>query len=157
MNKPTVLVQVADTKWTVAAVEAACKHAREEGGQVVLAKMLPANYLNWLGIEASEYRLTESDCDDILIYEGIAGRYGVPISTKVFKYENLEDGIADAADEVNADTVIAHVPGSPIPFLHHLPERHLDELLEAHQHHLYTVEQPAAPVDWIPEAKPFHN
>jgi hypothetical protein len=157
MNAPIVLVQMADTKWTTAAVEAACEHARENNGEVVLAKMLPANYLNWLGMEAIEYQFTESDCDDIVVYEEIARRCGVPVRTMVVKYENLEDGLANAADETNAEAVIAHVPGSPIPFLHNRPVQRLDTLLEAHRHHLYTVEQPAAPVNWKPEVTPFHN
>ena len=157
MNNSTILVQVTDTKWTVAAVEAACKYARQHDGQVVLAKLLSANYLNWLGIEANEYRFTESDCTDIVVYEEIARRYGVPVRTQVFKYDTLKQGLACAADAVNADAVIAHVPGSPVPFLRQRTERHLAALLESHHHHLYRVNQPAAPVNWIPVATPIHN
>lgn len=157
MNGATILVQMADTKWTAAAVEAAAKQARERKGEVVLARMLSADCLNWLGMEAEDYHLSESECDDLQRYEDIGRRYGVPVRLIVRKYEHLEEELARAADSVGADEVIAHLPTSPLPFMHHAPEHHLDELLEERHHHLYTVEQPAAPVNWEPEAKPYHN
>jgi nucleotide-binding universal stress UspA family protein len=149
--KNTVLVQMADTKWTTAAVQAAVDVAREQQADITLVKMLPASYLNWQGMDARDYRFTDADCEDLYAYEAIARSANVNVQTAVYKYDDLGDGLNQAADELGAETVIATTP-------HHRDLAQLDHSLEAHHHHLYTVEQPAACCsNWQPKATAVHH
>jgi hypothetical protein len=152
MNTSIIMVQMADTKWTAAALEVACKQAQANNAEIALVKMLPANYLNWLGVEANEYRFTDSECEDIQTYHAIADKNGVAISTHVCKYDLLDEGLAEAADKVNADVVFAEIHDGSIPLTHKLHVKHLQQCLEEHHHHLFTVEQPAVTANWTPRA-----
>lgn len=153
MTTPTVMVQMADTKWTKAAVEVACQKALIIGAELALVEMIACECLNWQGIEPDEYVFSESELDDIELYKSIAKVYGVPVSVHVFKYDSLADAIARAADELNADAVFVTLPSTLIPFLRERQILHLSHLLEEHHHHLYSIEQPAVTSDWTPEAR----
>lgn len=158
-SAPMILVHLDDHKWTLAAVEAACEHAREiGGGTIILARLLSANFLNWHGLEAEEYVLSDTEREELAEYEAIAQRYGVPVRHVIFKYEGtLVDGITQAADALNAQDVFANVPIGSLPLLNHREVKLLGHKLEEHHHHLYLVEPPAAPVDWHPEGEEFHD
>lgn len=156
----TILVQMADTKWTTLAVRAACKLAQTQQASVTLVKMLPATNLNWLGMDASEYRFSESENADIAVFQAIAAEYGLILATAVYKYDDLAEGIARAADDLLAESVIVRetVNGHRLVHSSTAEIHHLDELLEAHYHHLYVVNPPAVAADnWSPVAEAVHH
>jgi hypothetical protein len=152
MSRSTIMVQMAETKWTTSALEVAAAKARETGAEVVLAYLIPCECLKWGGLAVEEHVFSESERDDLQTYQAIATRYGVRLSVRKFEYENLEAGLIAAADVLSADEVFAPVPHSALPFLSDRQARHLSHALEAHRHHLYTVDQPAVTVGWKPEA-----
>jgi|GEM_PF-1178900 len=158
-NMNTILVQMADTKWTTAAVRAACELAREQNADIVLAKMLHDSFLDWRGMKPEEYEFSETECDDLQAYQSIALAHGIVIRSINVRYEDLAEGLAEAADRVNATSVIATIPHSAIPFVDARTIHHFDAVLEAHQHQLFVVEQPAAcGSDWQPHAHALqHN
>lgn len=150
----TILVQLADTRWTKSAVQAACELARKEDAEVVLAKMLSASFLDWRGMEASEYVFTDAECEDIYAYEEIARKASVPIRSMVFKYDDLAKGLADAANFVHAGEVIAQTPHETLPLGEGLELKYMERLMAARKHQLYTVNQPAAVVSgWHPQVE----
>lgn len=146
------MVQMADTKWTTSALEVAAAKARETGAEVVLAYLIPCECLKWGGLVVEEHVFSESERDDLQTYQSIANRYGVMLSVRKFEYENLEAGLVAAADALNADEVFAPTPHDALPFLSDRQMRHLSHTLEAHRHHLYTLDQPAVTTGWTPQA-----
>jgi hypothetical protein len=148
------MVHMAETRWTTSAVEVAAAKARETGAEIVLAYLIPCECLKWGGLAVEEHVFSESERDDLQLYQAIATRYGVRLSVQKFQYENLEAGLIAAADALNADEVFAPVPHNSLPFLGDRQARHLSHALEAHRHHLYTVDQPAVTAGWTPEAHP---
>ncbi len=143
MSRSTIMVQMADTKWTTSALEAAVAKAREIDAEVVLAYFIPCECLAWGGLAVEEHVFSESERDDLQAYQSIAARYGVRLSVQKFQYENLEAGVIAAADVLKADEVFAPMPHNSLPFLSNRQARHLSDALEAHRHHLYTVDQTA--------------
>jgi nucleotide-binding universal stress UspA family protein len=140
MNAPVIMVQMDDHKWTLAALEMACAEAATRRASVVLALLLPKSHVTLANIDVEHYAFSETECDELELYAAIAGRYGVPLTTRVFEYRDLDAGIAAAADALHADTVFAHIPGDLLPFIHHRHLRHLEQTLEARQHQLRTFE-----------------
>ena len=139
MLQPTVMVQMADVRWTTAAVEVAARRAKEIGAEIALVEMIACERLNWQGIEAHDYQFSSSERENIKAYKAIAARYGVPVSVHVCRYESLTEAIAQAADELDAESVFVTLPHTLIPFVHERQVLQLNHLLEEHYHHLFTV------------------
>ena len=153
MSTPTIMVQMAEPKWTAAALELACQQAASTGAEVALVELLHADAIHWLCCEADEYVFSESEREDLNHYREIAARHQVPMSVRVMKYDTLEQGIVEAADRVNADTVFVTLPPSVLSFLHNRQVKHLSHLLEEHNHHLITFRQPEVTEGWKPEVE----
>jgi hypothetical protein len=150
----TLLVQMADARWTEDALRVALEHATA-GSRIVLALMLHDEFLGWRGAQPEEYQLSETERDELAAFRAQAQAHAVPLEFRVFGYHDLAEGLARAADAVSADVVLASVPSTGIPFFHDREMRHLDHLLNAHDHHLYAVEEPAVHDEtWHPEATP---
>lgn len=157
MSLQQILVQMADEKWTTAALTVAIEKAGQSGGEIALVEFLPADALNWHGLEASEYEYSESEREEIQKFQRMAREAGVKLTLHCYKTDSLEGTIVRAADTLQADTVFATVPHSALPFLHDRPIKHLSHVLEEHHHHLFTVDQPAVTSGWKPEAHEVHE
>lgn len=142
MNMPTLMVQMDDHKWTLNALREACSQARTRGAQVVLALMLPQRHVVFGNINVDRYSFTDAECEDLRDYNMVAEQYGVPLMTRVFEYNDLEQGISEAADALNAETVYVRLPGALLAVTQHGHERHLEQVLEAHKHNLRLLETP---------------
>jgi hypothetical protein len=152
MSLTRILVQMADEKWTTAALTVALEKA-QPGGEIALVEFLPADALNWHGLDCDEYEFSESEREEIQKFQAMAQAAGVKLTTHCYKTDSLEKTIVRAADTLDADAVFATVPHSALPFLHDRPIKHLSHVLEAHHHHLFTVDQPAVTSGWTPEAR----
>lgn len=151
----TLLVQMAEPRWTTDALQVALNHAGPDS-RIILALMLHDSFLGWNGDTPEEYQLSETEQEQVAVFQAQALAYNLKLDVRAFGYHDLAEGLAKAADSVNADIVLATLPADNIPFYHDREMRHLDHLLNAHQHHLYTVEEPAAHgEDWAPEATPI--
>lgn len=140
MNTPVIMVQMDDHKWTLAALEMACAEAATRRAEVVLVLLLPKSHVTLANIDVEHYAFSDTEREELEAYAAIAARYGVSLTGRVFEYSELDAGITAAADALNADTVFAHIPGDMLPFIHRRHIHHLEETLEAHQHHLRTFE-----------------
>ncbi|MBK8025016.1 MAG: hypothetical protein IPK19_27305 [Chloroflexi bacterium] len=156
-----IMVHMADTKWTTAAVKAACTFAHEHteiGKWIALVRMLPSDMLHWTGDEAKEYHFTESELEDIENYKKLAEDCGMRLSVHAFEYNEhkFDEGVVNIADKLEIHNVLVEIAPSALPFLHSRHVRHLGHLLETHQHHLLTMEhQPVVDVDWTPEVEEY--
>lgn len=147
MNPAVMMVQMDDHHWTQAALRAACHEARDAGGSVVLALLLPESHCILSNIDPAHYEFTETELDELFDYRAIAAEHHVSLTVRVFAYHTLEQGIMDAADAVSATTVFTHMPAALLPFQHDLKVRHLEKVLEEHHHHLRNFEPPIVSAD----------
>src|SRR2546428_56721 len=116
MDTQSIMVQITDRRWTLAAMHLACALARPCGAEVALVKMVPVQHVGWLGTDLGYLRLTLDDRKDMTDYETITEDYGVPSSRHFYQYATLPGAIVDAAEYVNAGVVFATLPTSIIPF-----------------------------------------
>ena len=138
----TLLVQMAESKWTACAMKVALDKARETNSDIVLVKFVPTRYTNWIIDDVANYEFSESECDELAQFEIMARKMGVNMRTQIVKYDAFEPALATTADMLNARLVLTQ----PTHDLHALAS-----VLKTHDHKLCTVEQPAVTVGWTPE------
>src|SRR5262245_49339568 len=106
----TIMVQVADLNWTMAALHLACALARSTEAAITLVKMVPVQHISWLGTEFGYQNLTMREHDELAAYQTTAEDYGVLLNKELFQYMTLPDAIADAAEYCGAQVVFATLP-----------------------------------------------
>src|SRR5947208_3225386 len=110
METQSIMVQITDRRWTLAAMHLACALARPAGAEVALVKMVPVQHVGWLGTDLGNLRLTPADRKDMSEYESITEDYGVQSSRHFYQYVTLPGALVDAAEYVNAQVVFATLP-----------------------------------------------
>lgn len=142
MNTRVLMVQMEDHKWTTAALHEACQEAQKSSAKVALALLLPQSHCILANIDPAHYIFSETERDELTAYRAIAANYGVNLEVHVFAYNKLREGILEAADALQADTVWTHLPGAFLPMEHDRQVHQLENMLESHRHHLRNFEPP---------------
>lgn len=136
----TIMFQIAERDWTSEALHCACLLARKTSAKIALVKMIPVQHGSWLGTELGYMNFSTQEWEDFDRYQATVEDYGVEFTPLLFQYVTLPEAIAQAAEQVNAEIVFAHLPKSHIPLWskcqHWLFSRQLE-----HQHRQWT-EQP---------------
>jgi hypothetical protein len=138
----TILVQMADQRWTSDAVRAACALASNTAARVVVLHLMPVNHIRYLGTDLAITPPDKHQFQQIEAYVAIADEYGVELNVRRMQSVSASDALAQAAEYLDADVVFANVANSRVPvwgkvrswmFQHQLGERQL-----------FTLDQPAA-------------
>lgn len=146
----TILVQMADKRWTLQALHLACALARNDESQVVLVRLMQVSHPSYLGTEFGMTTPTPGEYSALREYGAIAEDYGVELTVRPMQCLSIWDAVADAADCLDAGVVFAHVPPSRIPYRRKLQVWGLERRLAAAHRRLYTLEQPTNTTDWTP-------
>ena len=112
---PAIMVQAANREWTMAALHCACLLARNMSARIKLVKMIPVQHPSWVGTEWGYLDFTKQEQADFEEYQATLEDYGVEYTPVLFQYLTLAEGIAEAADYVDAQIVYATIPESIIP------------------------------------------
>jgi hypothetical protein len=150
MDTQSIMVQITDRRWTLAAMHLACALAREAGAEVALIKLVPVQHVGWLNTDFGYLQLTADDRKDMRDYQTIAEDYGVQSSRHFYQYATLPGAIVDAAAYVNAQAVFATLPSSIVPLWRKVQLWWLRRSLKRQQCELYTLEPPINASDWTP-------
>ncbi len=142
MDTQSIMVQITDRGWTLAAMHFACALARQSGAEVALVKMAPVQHVGWLGNDLGYLRLTATDRQDMSDYTTITEDYAVRSSTHFFQYATLPDAILEAAVYLDAQTVFAILPRSVLPYWRRFQMWRLRRSLTRQRRVFYTLEQP---------------
>jgi hypothetical protein len=110
-----IMVQISDREWTLEALHCACRLARNTSARIALVKLIPVQHPSWLGTEWGYMNFTHQAQADFADYQATIEDYGVEFTPVLFQYVTLADGIAQAAQYVDAETVFAKIPASLIP------------------------------------------
>ena len=133
MRLQTIMVQIADCRWTLEVVHYACLLAHKTNAAIALVKMVPVQHLSWLGTPLGLRQFTEQDRVDLCCYAGTVENESIQYSVVVFQYVTLARAIAEAADYVEAQVVFATLPHSPVPGWYKLQSWSLRRRLAHHQ------------------------
>lgn len=117
MNEPRLLIVMGDEDWTLAALHLACAMSRCSHTEVLLLKMIPVRHPSLLGTEAGFLDFVVEDMQALAEIVAAAEDYGVPLDVQLFQYASYWSGVVDAAAQLGATAVIAHIPPSPIPYI----------------------------------------
>jgi hypothetical protein len=115
-TKSVIMVQISDDrKWTLEALHCACLLARKMSARIALVKMISVDYPAWLGADLGYMNFTYQEHADFVDYQATIEDYGVEFTPLLFQYVSLAGAIAQAAEHVNAQMVLAKIPESTIP------------------------------------------
>jgi hypothetical protein len=106
----TVLVQMADVKWTIQAMHLACAVARNYDRSVVLLRLIHVSTPRFLGSDLNVPSLSDAEESAIMEYMSVAEAYGVEIELQPVHYESLSDALVQAARALKAGAVFARLP-----------------------------------------------
>jgi hypothetical protein len=143
MDQRPIMVVVGEKQWTLQAVHLAAARARATGAEVILIKMVAVGYPGYLGSPYGSEPLSQRDYDDLQAYHRVCESYAAPHQIVPFQYISLGGAIADAAEQLNAESVFASVPDSIIPYWHRYQVWSIRRQLDRHGCALYTLEPPA--------------
>ena len=78
----TILVQMANEGWTLAAVNDACNLARKMDAAITLLRLMPVQHLSYLGTDCGKSAPTTREYQNMREYAAIAELYGVEITVR---------------------------------------------------------------------------
>jgi hypothetical protein len=155
----TILVQISENHWTLQAVHLACSLARHDDAKIILLRLLPVYHPGYLGTEFVDSNPTPQEYKEIAAYHATAEDYGVSISFRQMQYVTALDAVVDAAEQINANVVFAHIPASRFYYWHKFLIWNLQRRLVAARRQLYTLDQPDEVEDQLTSiiVKPARN
>ena len=138
----TILVQMADSQWTEAALHLACAMARNTKAEIILLRMIETQHMSWLGTAYGADAFSPEENALVWQYKTIAKRYGVELSIEPMQWLTYVDALVEASDLLNAKVIFASVPESRLPFMRKFQTWDLRRQLAQRQRTLYTLDAP---------------
>ena len=138
----SILVQMAEARWTEEALHLACAMARNTHSEIVLLRMIETQHLSWLGTSFGMESFSPEESDRVWEYKAIAKRYGVEFSVEPMRWVSYVEAMVEASEQLNAEVVFAHLPESRLPFVRKFQIWDLRRQLAQRHSTLYTLDQP---------------
>jgi hypothetical protein len=149
----TIMVQVADKRWTMQAMHLACAIARNTHAKVVLLHLLPVNNVLLLGSSPLMEPTTPEEREAIKDYKSVAADYGVELELMPFQYDSLVDALVQAADDMDASVVFAHLPEGGFQLWNRFQAWSLQQQLQSRKRQLHTIVEPTRPGGRVPAVR----
>jgi hypothetical protein len=137
----SIMVQVGEPVWTSAALHLACAIARTRCYELILVKLIPVSHVGWLGTDFGNQNLTEADRKLMQDCCATAEDYGVLFSTGLYQYVTLSEALVDAAQDFDAQIVIASLPPYKLPFWRRFLTWRMRRQLTKQRRLLYTLDR----------------
>jgi hypothetical protein len=112
----TILVQLSDVEWTRKALHLACAMARIQGSNIVLLRLISVPYPSYLGTAFGNVPPTADECQTLNECVATSEDYGVELTIRSMQCISTLDALVDAAEQLDAHAVFAHLPKSRIPY-----------------------------------------
>lgn len=150
MEEPKLLIVMSDTAWTLAALHLACAMSRRGEARISLLKMLPVRHPALLGTPAGALNCTAVEAAALADMRATAEDYGVSLDVELCRYANYWPAVVDAARQLGVTAVIAHMPGSPLPYWSHLRQWFIRRRLARQHQLLLTLDDLTPSLTWTP-------
>ncbi len=145
----TILIQMADERWTLQALHLACAMARPDRAKIVLLRLMQVYQPSYLGSEFGTTVPSEQEYRNLRAFATIAEDYGVELSVESMQCLSPLQAVAEAAGYLQAEVVFASVPETRIPIWRKYQLWSLKRQLGANCR-LYTLDQPVNDAYWAP-------
>jgi hypothetical protein len=146
----TILVQMAEEKWTMEAMHLACAVARGSGTQVALLRLIQVQHPSYLGTSFGNKPPDERDYHRLNEYAATAEDYGIALGIHSMQCLSAMDALVDAADQLEAVILFAHVAPSRIGYWRRFQVWNLGRRLAQIHCQLFTLDQPVGFIEWMP-------
>lgn len=146
----TILVQMSEKSWTMQALHLACALARNYSTTVTLLRLMSVGHPSYLGTDFGKILPTYYELDDLSEYAATAEDYGVELTIRSMQCVTTLDALVDAADQVNAGMVFAHIHKSWIPYWSAFQTWNLKRRLSAARHLLFTLDNTLQNTEYVP-------
>jgi hypothetical protein len=93
----------------------ACALARNQSAALVLLRLIVVPHPSYLGTDFGNLPPTRQQAKDLREYVATAEDYGVALSLQFMQCVHPLEALADAAHQLDADVLFAHLPTSWIP------------------------------------------
>ncbi len=146
----TILVQMSEPSWTMQALHLACALARNNVAHIILLRLMPVAHPSYLGTAFGNSLPTDDERHAIAEYAATAEDYGVELSIQPMQCATTLDALVDAADQVNAAVVFAHLRQSWLPYWHKFQIWNLKRQLSAAGRQLFMLDSTPQTDDYLP-------
>ncbi|MCI0399146.1 MAG: hypothetical protein L0332_25860 [Chloroflexi bacterium] len=150
MDTVKVMLVLSERQWTLQALHLACALVRNQGGEIVLVKMVPVRHPAMLGTAAGYLDFTDQEEQAIRDFAATAEDYNVPFSITLCQYASYSNAVLSAAEQLQARIIFAPPPRSVIPLWSVVQQWWLKQSLARGHRTLYTLQQAGASPGWTP-------
>jgi hypothetical protein len=145
-----IMVQVTNKQWTMQALHLACAMAQNSETTISLVRFMEVGHPSYLGTDMGNIAPTPQEYWELREYQATAEDYAVVLEMCSIQCLSPLDVIVQAADELEANVVFAHIPESAIPYWRRFQLWNLERSLKSQGRQLYTLDKPANVTDWVP-------
>jgi nucleotide-binding universal stress UspA family protein len=145
-----IMVQMTDKAWTIEALHLACAMAHGGDTPITLVRFMEVGHPSYLGTDMGYITPTAQEYRDLQDYRDTAEDYGVTLEVRSMQCLSPLDALTQAASELEADVVFAHVAETAIPYWRRLRLWNLRRELSGQGCQLYTLDKPAHADEWVP-------
>lgn len=146
----TILVHLSEPAWTMQALHLACALARHNAAHIILLRLMPVDHPTYLGSASRALLPTYQEYQILDEYAATAEDYGVALSVQPMQCATTLAALVDAADQINADIVFAHIRPGWLPYWREFRRWNLKRQLAAAHRQLFTLDSPPQQDDYVP-------
>lgn len=146
----TIMVQLRDRQWTLQALHLACAMARNQQSDVTLVRMVPVQYMTWVGTDLANVPMSSDEHQLVDELVATAEDYGVRICIQNMQYFTLTEALVEVAATLESKTVFATLPATSLPYWQRFQLWNLQRQLNRRDCQLHTLEQLATSVTPTP-------
>lgn len=146
----TILVQMAEEKWTMEALHLACALARSTAAQVALLRTIQVPHPGYLGTTFGDKPPDKAEYHRLKEYAATAEDYRINLEVHSMQCLSSLDAVVEAADSLDAVVVFAQVLPSRIVYWRTFQIWNLRRRLALKHRQLFTLDQPRSILEWTP-------
>jgi hypothetical protein len=146
----TILVQVAEEKWTMEAMHLACALAHSTKAQVALLRLVQVRHPGYLGTYFGNRPPDKAEYQRLKEYTATAEDYGAELTIYWMQCLSSLDALVEAADNLDATIVFACVIPTRLPFWRTFQVWNMKRRLMTNHRQLFTLDKPTSIMEWTP-------
>lgn len=154
MGVPSIVVCVADHRWTLDALHLASALARDTRLPIHLVQFIQVDHPLQLGTDYGYAHFSRQAQALMREYQATLEDYGVPFDTGLYQYVTLSGGIVDVVEQCSAQAVFASLPAGVVPWWNRLQRWTLRRRLQRRNCALFTLDTPLDTLIWLPQRHP---
>lgn len=136
-----ILVHLSEWDWTLQATHLACSLARSNRSDIILLRLDFVRHPGYLGTEFGATSPNQKEIALVKACVAITEQYSVRPWLESIQCVTLSGALVNAADQLAADILFAHLPAAYLPYWRRFQTWNLTRRLSALQCQLFTLDK----------------